>query len=215
MGQKGSVLIWIILISLTFLVVAYFYSKNIFPSNPKEIAQPSPSVQTSKKYSDGLIEFSYPDGFEVIEETEEEFSKRTNTNYRKNFTSYVLYEPAPFIKGLAVKHKDQKLSSQFDDEPLMIWIFENNQNLTAQMWYQKYWYYPFVWGEFSSFEKDKIAPEKQATIAGLIAKFNTVEYRPGSPKFILIPLKDKMLLLKVIDQDQKGSDIVSTLKILN
>lgn len=214
MNQKGSVLLPVFL--LTLLVIAltsFLLFKNNSVQKLETVIIPSPVKETENIYQDEFLSFSYPDGFEVVEESEESYFERTNTNYRKDFTYYVEYSPPPFVKSIVVKDQNKKLSSQFDEEPLTIWVFENEQDLSVDKWYQTYWYYPFVWGQFNSPDKNKIAPEKIATISGVTGKYNSVSYRPEKPQFMLIPKNNKMFLLRVVSQEKDNSDPFSSWKI--
>lgn len=215
MNQKGSVLLPVLLLALlVFLIIAgFYYFKNISKPITEVVTVPSLTTAAENKYQDNYLSFSYPDGFEVVEESEEDYFKRTNTNYRKNFTYYVTYSPPLFVKSIIVKEKNKPLGSQFSDEPLTIWIFENEQDLSVDKWYANYWYYPFVWGQFNSADKDKIAPEKIATISGITGKFNTVSYQPAKPKFMLISKNNKMFLLRATGSEKEDSSVFSGWKL--
>lgn len=185
------------------IVAGFWFLKE--QDKPQMISPTSLKVNANEVYQDLELkfQFEYPKDFEVVSETEEEYSKRTKTEYRKNFKYYVAYEPPKFIKGLLVKPKNLELSSnQFEQIPLTLWIFENPDKLDSEAWYEQFWYYPFVWGIFDKPRKSQIGPKEGSA---------SVSYQPGKPKFILMPKNDKMFLFKIIEN---GDKILSRFKFL-
>lgn len=198
-AQKGASLVLLILL-IAVLLGAWFVLK----SSNQQISSPL-VLPASQVYEDTNLkfQFKYDNNMEVVNETEEEYSKRTQTDYRKNFAGYVQYQPPVFIKGLIVKPKDSKLtSSQFEQIPLTIWVFENSKKLDQSGWFKDFWYYPFVWGIFAEPQKSQIAPSMDATVSGILTKSATITYSPGNPKFILVPKEDKMYLFKIMGGDK-------------
>ena len=53
-------------------------------------------------------------------------------------------------------------------------------SLTIDKWYERYWYYPFVWGDYTA-RRNSVAPIKESTISGTLAKSGIVTYQPGEP----------------------------------
>lgn len=172
--------------------------------------QPEPAVQVEPNYSDkGLrFEFNYPKDLTVKKDSEAEFNQRGNGDFRKNFKGYVGHEPGKFLDALVVLDKDQN----YEINPLSIWIFDNPDNLTIDGWFNKYWYYPFVWGVFDWTSKGHITPDTEATISGQMAKSKVVSYQPGPPKFLYVSKDGKMYLFRVIGE--VGDKILSTFKFL-
>lgn len=200
--QKGHASVFFILLIVIALFLAWFIVK---PQVEKRQAAPTAVEQTTQVYEDSELkfQFEYPKDFEVVFESEEEYSKRTKTEYRKNFKYYVAYEPPKFIKGLIVKPKSLELTSnQFAQIPLTLWVFENPNKLESEAWYKEFWYYPFVWGIFAEPQKSQIGPKEGSA---------SVSYQPGKPKFILRKEEDKMFLFKIIEDDGK---ILESLKFL-
>ncbi len=155
---------------------------------------------------------SYKKDLTVKEDSEEEYNKRGNGDFRKNFKGYVGYEPPAFLGAAAVLGKD----NNFDNNPFTIWVFDNPNNLTVDGWFDKYWYYPFVWGVFDYTSKGHIALDKEATVSGEMAKSKVVVYQPGQPKFIYVAKEGKMYLFRIIDDSKNtGDQILSTFKFLN
>ena len=196
------------------LILAIIIGTFWFLNQPKQAQFVSPSIQKSASvYTDPELKFKleYPADFEVISESEEQYSERTKTQYRKNFKYYVTYEPPKFVKGIVVKPKETPLTAdQFQSVPFMLWIFENPEGLDAQNWYKDFWYYPFFWGVYDG-RKAQIEPALEATISGIMAKSAEVSYSPGKPKLILLPKGEKMYLFKVMEGGEK---ILNSFKFL-
>lgn len=149
---------------------------------------------TAKTYTDETLsfQFEYPSsGYEVVSETEDSFFKAEKADHRKNFTGYVGYKPPEFVTGIALK----KASAT----PLTLWVFDNPNNISIESWFDKYWYYPFVWGIFNYPDKNPLKPTIEATISGQLAKSIVVSYQPGKPEFIYVAKGDKMFMFKVIE----------------
>ena len=103
-------------------------------------------------------------------------------------------------------------SKNYETNPLTIWVFENPDDLNIDGWYKKYWYYPFVWGDYTSKGKIELAPKTEATISGQLSKSGTIDYQPGKPKFIYLTKEQKMYLFRVIGE--KGDKILQNFKLL-
>lgn len=203
--QKGSALILSVLAGLVILGgIVYFFNKPVIqtPISPK--LENSFSTYTNQKLG---FEFEYQE-VAVKEDSEEEFNKRGNGDFRKNFTNYIQYEPAKVLGAAVVLGKEES----FDTNPLTVWVFDNENNLTIDEWYKKYWYYPFVWGDFTS-RKENVAPIKEATISGKVGKVGIVDYKEGRPKFIYLAKDQKMYLFRIIGSS--GDQILETLQFLN
>lgn len=223
MSQKGFAHFFIILAVFSILgsgVAFYTYSYRSISQNPQESVKispiPSPLPQDpTYKNSDLGVSFSYPKDLEIIEESEEEYSIRVNGNFRKNFSGYMQYEPPTVLGSVLVKNQNEELKGQFDDSPFSIWVFDNSMALDALQWYANYWYYPFVWGNFSEKISGKYAPTKEATISGKLANFSVIDYQPNKPQFTYIKSKNKMYLLRIPQNlnQQIPQQILSTLKI--
>ena len=154
------------------------------------------------------IEFSYGKDLTVKEDSEDDFNKRGNGDFRKNFTGYVGYEPGKVLGAVAVLGKDRN----YDTNPVSVWAFDNPDNLIPDGWFDKYWYYPYLWGVFDRTSKGHVALDKEATISGQPAKYKIVSYQPGKPKFVYMSKDQKMYLLRVIGE--AGDKILSSFKFL-
>ena len=204
--QRGSALI-ILTVLISLGLVGYLIFTNKSPVSPKII---SPKVEESSKIykSQSLgFEFLY-DGYSVKEDSEEEFDNRGNGDFRKNFKSYVGYEPGKFV-GAVVVLKD----NSYQENPLTVWIFDNPSGLSIDNWYKNFWYYPFVWGDFTSMGKITLAPKDEVTVSGQIGKSGVIDYQPGKPKFVYVSLNEKMFLFRIIGEE--GSKILESFKFLN
>lgn len=187
--------------------------------NPITTLTQNIAAPTIKTYSnkDLSIEFQYQPNLQVKEDSEAEFNQRSVGlttksaigDLRKNFTNYLQYEPGKFLGAVVVLDE----TGSYDKNPLTIWVFDNPNDLSIDTWYKNYWYFPFVWGDFTYDGKLKISPQNEATISGQIAKFGTVDYQPGSPKFIYLSRGGKMYLFRVIGNI--GDQILATFKLTN
>lgn len=169
------------------------------PSVATASQQPSSSTLTSLPYSNQAGGFSLESisGLSVKEESEGEYFKRIIQDMRKNFAGYVGYAPAPMITSVYFMDK----ADDYDSSPLTVWVFNNPNNLTIEQFYNKYWYYPFVWGNFVSSEKNASAPTNPETVDGKTGGSTVIDYRPGKPKAIYVAHGDKMYLIRVIGDE--------------
>ena len=218
--QKGFTQTLLILIIALFIFIAlgiyWFNFKDSSYNSSDKLVPPLPPTQEQMKQNQQYknetlgFEFTVPDGYYVFEENEEQFHKRSNGEMRKNFNSTLYYPPAQFITSLYLIDEEK----DFDKSPLSIWVFENPENLDAAGFYKKYWYYPFIWGDFTS-AKEKIAPENMELIGGKEGMSGVVNYREGKPKFIYLPLEDKDLMLQIqfpTQNNEEGKHILESLK---
>lgn len=200
----ATVPVLLVLAVLVAGVVAYFNLQ----SSRNTLVKPVPQTESLPIYKNEKLgfELQYSKDLIVTEDSEEEFNKRGNGDFRKNFAYYVEYEPGKFLGAVVVLDK----SNSFDTNPLTIWVFNNESNLTIEQWHHDYWYYPFVWGDFSYTGKFDLAPKEEATVSGQTGKSGVIDYREGKPKFIYVAKEKKMYLFRVIDQT--GDQILSTFK---
>lgn len=217
--QKGFAQLLLVIVILFILVVggSLIYKnstgKNSIP-NPVSTIQKIAQQSNYSTYSNSSLGFSlnYQKDLIVKEDSEELFNKRGNGDFRKNFKGYVGYEPGIVLGAVAVLDKN----GQYDTNPFTVWVFNNDNNLTIEQWFQDYWYYPFLWGVFDYTSKSHIALDQEATISGKMAKYKVVSYQPGSPKFIYASNDKKIYLFRIIGgSDNIGDQILSTFKFLN
>jgi len=124
--------------------------------------------------------------------------------FRKNFKGYVTYEPGKVLGIVAVLDK----ANSYDTNPFTLWVFDNPNDLSIDEWYKNYWYYPFVWGDFTYKGKFELAPNTEATISGQMARSGVIDYQPGKPKFVYLSKDKKMYLFRIIGED--GNKILSS-----
>lgn len=230
--QKGSAALFL-LVGLVITVSIGIFSFRLLKSPVSLAPQVSqPPVRTSAPDSQILtyvnqalgFEFEYPKEFSVKEDSEEQFnqraagsaSKSVNGDFRKNFKGYVGYEPGKFIGAVVVldeRSSPSDKTSSFNNSPFTVWVFDNQDDLIVDSWFDNYWYYPFLWGVFDNISKGHIALDKEATISGRIVKYKIVTYQPGSPKFMYIAKDGKMYLFRVIGET--GEKILSSFKFIN
>lgn len=217
--QKGfaNFLLIVILVAAILSVFGVYWisSKNQTSVTIQDKRIPSPASNkpqnTVYKNSGIGLEFSLPPGYTVKEESEKEYFKRVYGDTRKNFTFYVQYPPPEFVNSFYVLKNGE---SNLDQANLIISVFKNPENLDAVKFYKEYWYYPFVWGDFSA-EKNKIAPVNIELIAGREGKSGVVDYREGKPKFIYLPRGDKGLMLQIqmsSQDNEMGKKILDSFK---
>ena len=101
-------------------------------------------------------------------------------------------------------------SNSYDLNPLSVWIFDNPQDLSVDAWYKNYWYYPFVWGDFTYTGKFTLAPKEEATVSGQMAKSGIIDYQLGKPKFIYLSKDKQMYLFRIIGEN--GDKILQSFK---
>lgn len=176
-------------------------NKTLLPtSNPKSL------IFSSKNLG---LEFQYPiKGYKTLEDSEEEFNKRGNGNFRKNFTGYVGYEPGKFLAAAVLLDT----TNSYETNPLTVWVFDNPDSLTLDDWFGRYWYYPFLWGVFDKTSKGHITPDTEITISGKVVKAKVVSYQLGEPKYVYLSEDKRMYLFRVIGSD--GENILSSVKLL-
>lgn len=213
--SKGFASILIITVVLLILIGGgvYLY-QNLKPptslNSPNSPDSSNSNIPNFKDYLDQSLELSlkYSKDLTVKEDSEEEFNQRGNGDFRKNFTGYVGYEPGKVLGAVAVLGKDRN----YDTNPVSVWAFDNPDNLIPDGWFDKYWYYPYLWGVFDRTSKGHVALDKEATISGQPAKYKIVSYQPGKPKFVYMSKDQKMYLLRVIGE--AGDKILSSFKFL-
>lgn len=220
--QKGSALIPLTLF-VAVIALAIFSGWYYINNQPKEEVLQTPvtvkqkqtplSSPKSSVYEDTEIGFkvSIPDGFEAKEESEEEYFKRAFGDIRKNFTYYVQYSPPEFVQSYYFLKKGE---SDPENAALAVVVYRNPENLAPEAFYNKYWYYPFVWGEFNTGEKSKIAPKNIELISGKEAGTSIVHYRDANPKFIYLPVGSKNLMFQLhlpTENNKAGEDILKAI----
>ncbi len=214
--QRGSAqLLLLLLVVLLFGVGVYFYKASketpVVQNNTDKQSLKDKSFNNYANYSNKDLGFQlqYAKDLVVREDTEEEFNKRGNGDFRKNFNGYVGYEPAQVAGAVVVLGKDV----QYGTNAFSVWVFNNDNNLAIQQWFDKYWYYPFVWGVFDYASKSHIALDTEATVSGQLAGSKVISYQPGSPKFVYVSKNNKMYLFRIIGGT--GDKILSTFKFTN
>lgn len=209
--ERGSAQLLIIFVSFVIAIfgVIYFYQN---PKGKPLLQNPKLTVKQSElnDYSNTELGFGfkYSKDLNTKVDSEEEFNKRGNGDFRKNFKGYVGYEPGTVLGAVVLLDK----AISFDSSPFAVWVFNNDNNLTIEQWFGDYWYYPYLWGVFDYTSKGHIIPDTEATISGQVAKYKIVSYQPGSPKFIYVSKEKKMYLFRLIGES--GDKVLSTFEFL-
>ncbi len=207
--QVGHTQLLIIFLALVIIIGGIYLYPKI--NGQKQVSSPtynSFKMVEEKGYSNPSLGFAfkYPNDSFVKEDSEEEFNKRGNGDFRKNFRGYVAYEPGKLLGAVVVL--DNK--GLYDTNPFTLWVFDNPSDLTIDNWYKNYWYYPFVWGDFTSKGKVELAPKEESTISGQMAKSGMIDYQPGKPKFIYTSKDKRMYLFRIVGEN--GDKILSSFK---
>lgn len=196
--QRGSVLPWILF--LIFAVIAsvsiYYYANSLIPKTVINLdvkTTPAPAYQSQTTINSLGLKLEIPEGFKKVDETEKQYFKRANGDIRKNFNYYVQYNPPEFVDSFYILEKG---NNNLDKSKISVVVFKNPDNFDGQKFYKEYWYYPFVWGDYTAL-KNKIEPENIELIGGKEGKSGIVDYREGKPKFIYLPLIGKNLMLQI------------------
>lgn len=208
--QRGSVLpLVLFLICLLVLSAAGFiyfrFLSSKTPDNDTQTTVASPTANSEDQVMrDSLLglKFEIPIKYSVKKETEEEYFKRAYGNIRKNFGSYVLYSPAEFAEAFYIISDSE---NNLDKATVTVWVFKNPEGLDAKEFYDKFWYYPFVWGDFTQ-AKSEISPANTELINGREVLSGVVGYRDGKPKYIYLPLMDKELMMQI---QFKNEDLIA------
>ncbi|MBI2595242.1 hypothetical protein HYW46_00715 [Candidatus Daviesbacteria bacterium] len=177
-----------------------FLSKTFLNPKPSEAIQKTEEKTYTSKSSDFELKYSSP--LEAMEDKESEFNKRGNGDFRKNFSGYIGYEPGKVLEAMVVLGRDKS----FENAPFTVWVFENLDGLDEQGWYKRYWYYPFLWGDFDVATNVHVFPKDEATISGRVSKSAVVYYQPGKPRLMLLSKDGKMYLFKVFTDSAAKTD---------
>ncbi len=217
--NRGSALIpLVLLLVLLILSAGYFYVRNFgvfshdqLSGNASIFSQTKTPVSNTKIYTNSELKFKfdYSNDLSVLSETEDSYNKREGGDFRSNFAGYVGYQPGVFVGAVVVLDKTRS----YRDNPFTVWVFDNPNNLSVDVWYGNYWYFPFVWGDFTYNGKIKIAPTGEATVSGKPAQTGIVDYQPGKPKFVYLSKDQKIYLFRIIGAP--GEKILSTFKFTN
>ncbi|MDP3974312.1 MAG: hypothetical protein Q8P92_05775 [Candidatus Daviesbacteria bacterium] len=198
------------LISLVIIFGSGYFYLNYKNNPPNFIPPPDKQKDSLETYTNKDLGFKFEyskKNLVVKEDSEEEFNKRGNGEFRKNFTAYVAYPPADNLGAVVVLEKEDN----FETNPFTLWVFNNPNKLDIEQFYENYWYYPFVWGDYTA-RRDDVAPKGEATISGQLAQYGIVTYQPGSPKFIYLASSEKMYLFRIIGEE--GEKILQTVKVV-
>lgn len=212
-SQSGAVFVLVLLLVLIiaglvlFILIGVKNSPVSFSQKTAKTGSTLP-VYYSRQFG---FEFRYPLEFTVQNDSEEDYSKRGQTDFRKNFTDYVGYEPPKLIKAVAVLGKD----NSYDPSPFTVWVFANPDSLDTFLWYDKYWYYPFMWGIFAKEHKYMPSLERQATVSGQFVQYRLLSYQNGAPEYFYFSHKGNMILLRSLTTKNSGKSILDTFKLLN
>lgn len=209
--QRGTVQIFLIALAAIVILTGVFYFYQTLNKDDLQISpQANSPTETINTHTDQDLGFklSYPSEMILKTDTEEEFNKRGNGDFRKNFKGYVGYEPGKFLGAVLVLDE----TGSYETNPFTLWVFNNINSLTIEQWYKNFWYYPFVWGDYTYKGKFTLAPKEEATVSGHMAKTGVIDYAVSKPKFIYVSKDKKMYLFRIIGES--GGEILSTFHFL-
>lgn len=204
-----------------FLGIRYQEMTDIAKSQQEEnnasIARiPTPTINdtanwktyTNTKYG---YEFKYPDSdYGTKIESELEYGKRYNVNLPESYIKSKKYSPPKLLDGIRVEsiQSYQGRYGTFNTIPFTVFVVNNPENLTSDLWYQKYQFYPFEWDQPTE-------SLKEITIENIVAK--TPIYVPDiyPPQLFYIYENERIILIKASEEAQSkniGAQILSTFK---
>lgn len=198
---------------ITVLLFGWYFLNSLSKDKSSDNFSPKPADSVQKEgdlYTNSSLgfEFKYNNDLRVLEDSEEEFNKRGNGNFRKNFTGYVGYEPGKVLGTLVVLDE----TSSYEANPFTVWVFDNPEQLDSKNWFEKYWFYPLLWGVFSEPDKGHVRPQNIATVSGQTTQSVVVSYQTGSPKYLYLSKNGMMYLFRVMGE--VGEQTLSTFKFL-
>ena len=172
-----------------------------------------------KEYTDTDegFQFQYPDtGVSVLADDQGSYNARNGgDDYVKNFSQTYGYNPPNLVKGLIVMPNsitDANLA------PITLWIFDNPDNLSPSGWYDNYWYFPFVWGEYEP-KKSQEGPDNEASVSGQPAYYRDLNYGSQTPRFVYLQRSGKMFLFRIATpssgQEDLGTQILNSFKFID
>lgn len=213
MSQKGFITVVIFYIIILFIILAIAVGVYLKPKNlpqPTFIQKPA-STQSIYKDPDFNFSFNYPNsGYTIVSDDENKFFQRHGGDLRPGFISTWGYQTPKLIKGIVLENTS---SSNIDLAPFTLWIYDNPEGLDAPGWYKKYWYYPFVWGDYEP-RKDLYGPDTISSVSGQLAKSRIIDYQNPNLEFTYLSVNGKMYLFKIINQgDNLGKEIIKSFKL--
>lgn len=187
-------------------------SSSSLAQNISNVTKQTPA-QLSYKDPDLGFSFLYPNpGYSIVSDDESKFFARHGGDLRPGFISTWGYPTPKLIKGLIVK-KDSDSQSDIDLSQFTLWVYENPGNLDAAGWYRKYWYYPFVWGDYEP-RKSLFGPDQISSVSGQPTNYRIIDYQTPKPKFTYLNSGGRMYLFRTYSPDNiLGDQILGTFKL--
>ena len=225
--QLSYILISSILLLLLFAYLAV-RSTILTPSNPQQFDQDEQlslidedttvheGLKTTWiKYENdqGGLTFRYPPDYKVF--TNDEVTvKQTDRNlyYQDEFAAVLGYRPPQVVVEVYVSHNSVQ-PSVHHNPTFHIWVLENSAQLSIDDWYQKYQYYPAVWGQLSDTKMAADIPSSQVEIGSHVASFSASnDYRREQYGYLL--QGSRIFLFQVDMQENVSSEILSTFQVI-
>lgn len=151
------------------------------------------------------------------EDNEAEYSKRYNVQLPDEFLKSFKYSPPKLIGGIRVESRityQDAYDNNYNLTPFSVWVFDNQDDIDIDEWFELYSYYPFRWDHSIPSITGKIRPRSNITIGGILGKTS----RPDEGMQYIYLLQDKrMILIQIWEEYQSkgiGSLILSTFRFL-
>ena len=132
------------------------------------------------------------------------------------FAELMGYPPPIFVSIVTVDELTYTDKQQGEKPPIPFtaWAFSNPENLNIDEWYQKYGYYPSIWGQATPGVLAENQPQSKTMIANTHAQFRITQ-NMGTLQLVFVPTQDHMLLFEVRGDptpDNIGNQILSTIQ---
>ena len=191
----GAFLGVLILVGAVFGI--YKYAQRQIPIEPAE--GPTPTLEATptpdetadwETYTNTKYGYSirYPeDKYTISQDNELLYSEENKIEVKTSFEDYLGYPPPEFLFALRFVNKETK------EDPIRIWIFNNEENKNIDDWYEKYWYYPFTWGKGVPAVVEENKPVKEIEIGRQTGRY-VYSDEMGKVKYIYLSTKGWMFL---------------------
>lgn len=157
------------------------------------------------------FEMKYPDEtFDVEQDNEAEYSRRSEVDIPDSFTQFLGYEPPRLVTGIRVVDKTVP-ETGYLFASFSVWVFDNSEGLSIDQWYRKYWYYPFKWGKAIESVVESNRPKHTETLNNLKMKYTILDDM-GPTQYGYASKNAKMFLFAIRGL---GDKVLSTFRFLD
>jgi len=166
------------------------------------------------KNSENNFLFKYdPSKYEPVKTNEQKLATENNAGEPSMvdiFKSYKNYLPPKFIGAIKLMPKDKvEANSHFS-----VWIFDNSNNISISEWYEKYNYYPYIFGGLT--REDALAESpKNETVVGTMKAYWGIPSGMYLVKQTYIQYKSRVYLISSDMDNSEHNQILSTFEFFN